>query len=172
MVKQMGEIDNNEIDLGDSSMSFLVEQIAKLQEELEEFEALAAHGNTNNTTKQDTATTEKQAANAKKVVFADSQSQESSASSIIRPAEDLITVTAIKLSPSAPIGLSMKTSRGITIISAISTESVLHGSALARGHRIVLINGVTIENAKHARYLIQNSAENVTLVTEQMNIQN
>jgi hypothetical protein len=75
-----------------------------------------------------------------------------------------ITVAVNKPSKDSSVGISMKTSKGITRIVAISDDGLLAGSGLEEKQQLVEVNGVAIKNARHARQLIQTATEEVKMV--------
>jgi C-terminal processing protease CtpA/Prc len=79
---------------------------------------------------------------------------------------DTVSATVLKTSPTSPIGISMKTVQGVTRIVSIAENGLLASTALKPGFIIHEINGVNIKNAKHARYMIENAPEKVTIVTQ------
>ena len=81
--------------------------------------------------------------------------------------EHRITATVIKPSPTNPIGLSMKTTNGVTRIVGIVEGGLVAQSSLQIGYELITINDVLVRNAKHARLLIQQAHDKVTIVTQQ-----
>lgn len=75
-----------------------------------------------------------------------------------------ITVALTKPSKEWQLGLSMKTSNGITRIVSISDDGLLVGSGLEPKQQLVEVNGVVLKNARHARHVIQSSPDEVTIV--------
>jgi hypothetical protein len=78
--------------------------------------------------------------------------------------KQMVTAVAVKPSKECPLGISMKTSKGITTIVGIQEDGLLRNSELKAGMKLVMVNGVPTKNAKHARHLIQCSVERVKLV--------
>ncbi|KAG7361754.1 hypothetical protein IV203_036855 [Nitzschia inconspicua] len=76
----------------------------------------------------------------------------------------MVTVVVKKPSQDSPIGISMKTSKGCTTIVGILETGLLSNSELKPGMELLRVNGVPIQNAKHARHLIQCSSSKVKLV--------
>ncbi|KAG7355535.1 hypothetical protein IV203_000221 [Nitzschia inconspicua] len=76
----------------------------------------------------------------------------------------MVTVIVKKPSQDSPIGISMKTSKGCTTIVGILETGLLSNSELKPGMELIRVNGVPIQNAKHARHLIQGSSSKVKLV--------
>ena len=74
-----------------------------------------------------------------------------------------VSVTVVKPNPSSPIGLSMKTVKGITRIVNISESGLLANSDLQVGLRLIEVNDIRIKNAKHARCIIQTSPKKSNL---------
>mmetsp|Transcript_130887 Transcript_130887/g.195025 ORF Transcript_130887/g.195025 Transcript_130887/m.195025 type:complete len:215 (+) Transcript_130887:123-767(+) len=85
--------------------------------------------------------------------------------------ETPITVIVHKPSPTSPLGISMKTSKGITRIVGLSESGLLSKTELREGQLLVKINGIYIKNAKHARYIIQNATNKVILEAKQVSEQ-
>ena len=83
-----------------------------------------------------------------------------------------VTVNIIKKSPTSPVGLSMKTSQRITRIVAISEQGLLFNTKLRVGQILVKINGISIKNAKHARYVIQNAPDKVKFEAKEIEEEN
>jgi hypothetical protein len=77
--------------------------------------------------------------------------------------ETPVMATVHKPAPTSPLGISMKTSKGITTIVALAESGLLAKTDLRVGHILVKINSIYIKNAKHARYIIQNAAGKVCL---------
>lgn len=75
-----------------------------------------------------------------------------------------ITVTVTKPDKSSPLGMSMKTSKGVTRIVSIMEHGLLAGSGLQEANELVEINGTAIKNAKHARHIIQAAPTDVKIV--------
>ena len=82
--------------------------------------------------------------------------------------ETTVVATATKPSPTSPVGISMKTSKRITRIVGISENGLLANSNLRVGQIIVQVNDITIKNAKHARYIIQNATSTVKFEAKQI----
>ena len=76
-----------------------------------------------------------------------------------------VTATIFKPTPDASIGISMKTSKGITLIIKITPGGLMSNTCvfLQVGMRIVSINDKLIRNARHARELIQMSRMEVSI---------
>ena len=85
-----------------------------------------------------------------------------------RIVEETISAMIRKPTPESPIGISMKTVKRITRIVAIAEDGLLADTKLKPGLELIEINGVVIRNAKHARYLIQNSKDELTLVGQKV----
>lgn len=85
-----------------------------------------------------------------------------------RVVEATVSETITKPTPESPIGISMKTVKRITRIVAIAEDGLLADTNLRPGLELVSINGITIRNAKHARYLIQNSKKELTLIAQKI----
>lgn len=82
--------------------------------------------------------------------------------------DTVITATARKATPTAPIGIAMKTKERITRIVGISPDGPLAHTSLEPGLQLTMVNGIEIKNARHAQYLIQQSPESVTFVAKAM----
>jgi hypothetical protein len=82
----------------------------------------------------------------------------------------IVTVIVTKPTPESPLGISMKTSKGITWIVGIADTGLLKGSDLRGGltMRIQTVNGTPIKNARHARSLIQGSQKKVKIVAQEV----
>jgi hypothetical protein len=76
----------------------------------------------------------------------------------------LVTAVAIKPSQDCPVGIRMKTSKGVTLIVGILETGLLRDSDLKCGMELVSVNGVPVANAKHAMHLIQESSTKVQIV--------
>ena len=85
--------------------------------------------------------------------------------------DKVVTATIFKPTQDSPIGISMKTSKGITRIVSVSETGLLKDSDLRSGLQIVKINGVEVKNAKHARYLIQACQDKVTVLAYDLSIE-
>jgi PDZ domain len=72
-------------------------------------------------------------------------------------------ISAIKPEPSAKVGISMKTSKGNTLIVAVTADGLLAGKGLMEGHKLIKVNGIDVKNARHARVLIQSAATKVSV---------
>mmetsp|Transcript_111475 Transcript_111475/g.322278 ORF Transcript_111475/g.322278 Transcript_111475/m.322278 type:complete len:196 (-) Transcript_111475:209-796(-) len=68
----------------------------------------------------------------------------------------------------SPIGISMKTSKGVTKIVAINPSGLLAGSQLRPDLKLQSVNGISVKNAKHAKFLIDSVAGSLTLVAKEM----
>lgn len=81
-----------------------------------------------------------------------------------------VTAIATKPTPDSRIGISMKTSKGLTWIVGISESGLLKDSDLRGGKTMLLksINGVPIKNARHARTLILGSQRKVKIVAQEV----
>jgi hypothetical protein len=128
--------------------------LASLQGELEEFEALEEHAK------------EERAMAKEEPMTIEEPTTKEEPMAIARTVESTISATVLKPSPTTPVGISMKTSKGVTMIVSISEKGLLPNTSLQAGYEIVQINGVNVKNAKHARYIIQNAPEKVTFVTQ------
>jgi hypothetical protein len=118
--------------------------LAEMQRELEEFEALEASAKAERG-----ALTPPEKTGGRKV-------------------EETISVAVLKPSPTSSVGISMKTSKGVTMIVAIAQQGLCASTDLKPGLELLEINGVPIKNAKHARFMIQNAPKNVLIVAAQM----
>ena len=81
-----------------------------------------------------------------------------------------VSAIATKPTPDSSIGISMKTSKGLTWIVGVSENGLLKDSDL-RGEMTMLlksINGVPIKNARHARTLIVGSQRKVKIVAQEV----
>lgn len=78
--------------------------------------------------------------------------------------EELVAAIAVKPTQECPVGMSMKTSKGVTTIVGILDTGLLKDSRLRAGMELIQVNGVQIKNAKHARHLIQASAKRVKIL--------
>jgi hypothetical protein len=97
----------------------------------------------------------------------DEQQQQSSTTTSVLG--EMVTVVVIKPTQESPLGISMKTSKGITWIVGISDTGLLKDSKLVVGTMILVsVNGVPIKNARHARSLIQASNRTVKLVAQEV----
>jgi hypothetical protein len=140
-----------EPDFLDSTASFVSDEylddedagsgLAEMQRELQEFEALEASAKT------ELALTPEKAG---------------------RKVEKRITVALLKPSQTSSVGISMKTSKGVTKIVAIAQQGLCASTDLKTGLELLEINGVSIKNAKHARHMIQNAPKNVLIVAAQV----
>jgi hypothetical protein len=72
-------------------------------------------------------------------------------------------ISAIKPEPTAKVGISMKTSKGHTLIVAVTADGLLAGKGLKEGHKLIKVNGIDVKNARHARVLIQSAATKVSV---------
>jgi C-terminal processing protease CtpA/Prc len=95
----------------------------------------------------------------------------SSTTTTMLTTDKVVTAIAIKPTPESTIGISMKTTKGVTRIVNVSEAGLLKDSDLRPGLQIVSINGVDVKNAKHARALIQACRETVTLVTFDLSVE-
>ena len=85
--------------------------------------------------------------------------------------ENEVSVTVKKPTPDTPIGISMKTSKGVTRIVGILENGLLKNTKLRGGLEIVQINGVGVKNAKHARILIQAANDTVTIEARDLSVE-
>mmetsp|Transcript_12601 Transcript_12601/g.34711 ORF Transcript_12601/g.34711 Transcript_12601/m.34711 type:complete len:237 (-) Transcript_12601:167-877(-) len=79
--------------------------------------------------------------------------------------QTLVTVSVKKPSKEATVGISMKTVKGVTRITAIRHNGLLKDTDLKRGYEILQVNNVPVKNARHARFLIQETPSVVTIKT-------
>ena len=75
-----------------------------------------------------------------------------------------ITITLTKPTKESALGISMKTSKGVTRIVSISDEGLLAGSGLKPMYELKEVNGEELKNARHARSLIQAATDEVKIV--------
>jgi predicted metalloprotease with PDZ domain len=114
----------------------------------------------------------KEAEERQKKEAAEAAATASTASLLVQATDDkVVTATIFKPTPESPIGISMKTSNGVTRIVSVSETGLLKDSDLRSGLQMVEINGVEVKNAKHARYLIQACQDKVTIVTYDLSIE-
>ncbi|KAL3936274.1 MAG: hypothetical protein SGARI_002628 [Bacillariaceae sp.] len=82
------------------------------------------------------------------------------------------TVTAIAIKPTfdSSIGISMKTSKGLTWIVGVSENGLLKDSQLKGEMTMLLksINGVPVKNARHGRSVIQGAHRKVKIVAQEI----
>jgi len=83
----------------------------------------------------------------------------------------VVSVVVTKPSTDSPIGISMKTSKGVTRIVAINESGLLKDTNLRAGLALDTINGVKIKSAKHARSLIQACTKKVKIVAHDPSIE-
>lgn len=74
-----------------------------------------------------------------------------------------VIATCVKPEPTSKVGISMKTSKGVTTIVSINPDGLMHGSTLREGHKLVKVNGIEVKNARHARVIIQSAASKVVV---------
>ena len=74
-----------------------------------------------------------------------------------------IIATCVKPEPTSKVGISMKTSKGVTVIVSINSEGLMYNSTLMPGHKLVKVNGIEVKNARHARVIIQSAASKVVV---------
>jgi hypothetical protein len=79
-----------------------------------------------------------------------------------------MTATVVKPTPDSSIGLSMKTSKGMTVIIKMNPDGIVSQTNLQVGMKIIRINDTPIRNARHARELIQASPTEVIITCNRM----
>lgn len=79
---------------------------------------------------------------------------------------ETISASCIKPSQSSAIGISMKTSKGVTLILAVNPKGLLAKSSLRPGMQLLQVNGVNIKNAKYAKSIIDSHHGTITLVAK------
>jgi len=77
---------------------------------------------------------------------------------------ETISASCVKPKQSSPVGISMKTSKGITKLVAINPKGLLAQSKLRPGMQLLQVNGVKIKNAKYAKTVIESLHGTITLV--------
>jgi hypothetical protein len=82
-----------------------------------------------------------------------------------------VSVTVKKSTKESPVGISMKTSKGVTRIVTIVEGGLLMNTPLRGGLRLMEINGVGVQNAKHARQLIQEAESIVTITAHDLSVE-
>ena len=80
--------------------------------------------------------------------------------------EEIITVSCTKPTPESAIGISMKSSRGVTRIVGVNPEGLLADSKLRADLQLVSVNGMPVKNGKHAKYLIGIHPRDIVLVVK------
>ena len=80
--------------------------------------------------------------------------------------EEIITVSCTKPTPESAIGISMKSSRGVTRIVGVNPEGLLADSKLRADLQLVSVNGIPVKNGKHAKYLIDIHPRDISLVVK------
>jgi len=81
---------------------------------------------------------------------------------------EFVTVSCVKPTPEAAIGISMKTSKGITKIVSVNPVGLLAKSQLVPIMQLISVNGMPIKNAKHAKWLIDMEPRQIVLVARTM----
>jgi hypothetical protein len=80
-----------------------------------------------------------------------------------RTVETTITATVTKATPTTSIGISMKTTKGVTRIVEISPTGLLKDTSLRSGFEMLRVNGADGINAKHFKNLIRAALFEVTI---------
>jgi len=80
--------------------------------------------------------------------------------------EEIITVSCTKPTPESAIGISMKSSRGVTRIVGVNPEGLLADSKLRADLQLVSVNGMPVKNGKHAKDLIGIHPRDIVLVVK------
>jgi hypothetical protein len=80
--------------------------------------------------------------------------------------DEIVTATCVKPTVTSSIGISMKTSKGITRIVAVNPSGLLANSSLRPGLQLIQVNDVNVRNAKHAKFIIDNHPGSITLVAK------
>lgn len=81
-----------------------------------------------------------------------------------------VSVSIVKPTPDSAVGISMKSSKGVTRIVSILDKGLLVDTALDAGMELVEVNGISVTSARHARFLIQAAVDNVTFVARRVSI--
>lgn len=81
---------------------------------------------------------------------------------------ETISATCVKPTQSSAVGISMKTSKGITRIVAINPKGLLAKSRLRPGLQLIQVNGVNVKNARYAKSIIDSHHGTITLVAQSM----
>lgn len=77
--------------------------------------------------------------------------------------EKIVKVSCVKPVLDAALGISMKTSKGITRIVGINSSGLLANSELKPAMQLLSVNGASIKNAKHAKFLIDSHPRDILL---------
>jgi hypothetical protein len=79
-----------------------------------------------------------------------------------------VSATVKKPTPTSVVGISMKSSKGVTRIISILETGLLVGTELDAGMELIEVNGVTVTSARHARALIQSAPDKVSIVAHEI----
>jgi C-terminal processing protease CtpA/Prc len=80
--------------------------------------------------------------------------------------EETFTVCCVKPTPATPIGVSMKSSKGVTRIIGVNPSGLVAKAHLQPNVRLVSVNGEAVKNAKHAKFLIGRQEADVVLLVK------
>jgi hypothetical protein len=80
--------------------------------------------------------------------------------------EEIFTVSCVKPTPESAIGVSMKSSKGVTRIVSVNPLGLLANSELRPNMRLASVNGIEVKNAMHAKHLINIHPTVVVLVVK------
>lgn len=81
---------------------------------------------------------------------------------------EVITAKCIKPTLTSPIGISMKTSKGLTTIVGVAPNGLLANSDLRPNMQLLQVNGCAIKNAKHAKFIIESHPGSITIVARRI----
>jgi hypothetical protein len=87
-----------------------------------------------------------------------------------RPFRRSVSVSIVKPTPDSVVGISMKSSKGVTRIISLLENGLLVDTALDAGMELVEVNGISVTSARHARFLIQSAQDEVTFVAIEVSI--
>lgn len=81
---------------------------------------------------------------------------------------EAVMATCVKPTLTSSIGISMKTSKGLTTIVGIAPNGLLAKSDLQPNMQLLQVNGCTIKNAKHAKFLIESHPGSITILARRI----
>ena len=96
------------------------------------------------------------------------EAQQEHAAPILLQEGEAVTATCVKPTLTSSIGISMKTSKGLTTIVGVAPNGLLAKSDLRPNMQLVQVNGCTIKNAKHAKFLIESHPGCITILARRI----